>query len=86
MIPNGIDLQAPVISRHGAVIDAPLEVLWRLHTGVEAWPTWQPDIETARLDGSFAPGSTFSWHTAGLDIESTIYEVEPERRDRKSVV
>lgn len=79
MIPNDIDTQAPVISRHSAVIDAPIEVLWRLHTDVDAWPTWQPDIETARLDGPFAPGSTFSWHTSGLDINSTIYRVESGR-------
>ena len=80
MTPNDIDLQAPVISRHSTVIYAPIEVLWRLHTDVDAWPAWQPDIERARLDGPFAPGSAFSWHTSGLDIESTIYRVEPERR------
>ena len=80
MIPNDIDQQAPVISRHSAVIEAPIEVLWGLHTDIDAWPSWQPDIEAARLDGSFDPGSTFSWQTGGLDIESTIYRVEPERR------
>ena len=80
MNPNDIDAQAPVVSRHSIVIAAPIDVLWRLHTDVEAWPSWQPDIETARLEGPFAPGSAFSWHTSGLDIESTIYEVEPERR------
>ncbi len=80
MIPNEIDTQAPVISRHSAVIDAPIEVLWALHTAVNAWPDWQADIETARLDGPFAPGSTFSWHTSGLDINSTNYEVEFGRR------
>ena len=79
MTPNDIDLQAPVISRHSTVIYAPIEVLWRLQTDVDAWPAWQPDIERARLDGPFAPGSAFSWHTSGLDIESTIYRVEPER-------
>ena len=79
MIPNDIDTRAPVISRHSVVIDAPLDVIWRLHTDVDAWPDWQPDIETARLMVPFAPGSTFSWHTSGLDIESTIYRVEPEK-------
>ena len=80
MIPNDIDTRAPVISRHSVVIEAPLDVVWRLHTDVDAWPDWQPDIETARLSGPFAPGSTFSWHTSGLDVESTIYRVKPERR------
>jgi hypothetical protein len=80
MIPNDIDTRAPVVSRHSVLIDAPLDVLWRLHTEIDGWPGWQPEIQTARLDGPFAPGSTFSWHTGGLDIESTIYRVEPWRR------
>ncbi len=80
MTPDGIDLEAPVVARHSLVIEAPLEIVWELHTGVDAWPSWQPDVERARLDGPFAPGSTFSWHTSGLDIVSTIYEVEPGRR------
>lgn len=79
MIPEGIDTRAPVIAHHSVVIDAPLGLIWRLHTDVDAWPAWQPNIQIARLDGPFVPGSTFSWYTSGLDIESTIYRVEPER-------
>ncbi len=55
MIPNDIDTRAPVVARYSTVIDAPLGMLWRLHTDVDAWPAWQPDIETARLEGPFAP-------------------------------
>lgn len=78
--PSDIDVRAPVVSRHGAVIYAPLEALWRLHTDIDAWPTWQTDIEVAHLTGPFAPGSTFTWRSGGLDVESTIYRVEPGRR------
>jgi len=77
MVHNDIDTQAPVVSRHSAVIDAPIGVLWRLHTDVDAWPTWQEHVETAHIEGPFAPGSTFSFRTGGLEIESTILRVEP---------
>ncbi|QFZ18593.1 SRPBCC family protein [Saccharothrix syringae] len=75
-----IDRDAAVISRHSITVDAPLEKVWALHTDVAAWPAWQTDITSAALDGPFAPGTSFSWQTYGLDITSTVHEVEPLRR------
>jgi uncharacterized protein YndB with AHSA1/START domain len=74
--PERIDTAAPVIARHEISIDAPLERLWRLHTDVDRWSLWQPDISAARSDGELAVGSTFRWSTAGLDIASTVYALE----------
>jgi hypothetical protein len=51
-----------------------------LHADVDSWPTWQYDIDDAKLDGPFAPGASFAWRTHALDIHSTVYAVEPERR------
>ena len=79
MNPQGIDTTAPVIARHSTTIDAPLNVIWRLHTDVNGWPAWQQAIDEARLDGPFAAGATFSWRTYNLSISSTVYQVEPER-------
>jgi uncharacterized protein YndB with AHSA1/START domain len=76
---TGIDLTAPVIARHRVVIDGPLDIVWRLHTDIDRWPTWQQAIDSARLDGDFTPGATFAWRTYGLDICSTIHQVEPLR-------
>jgi Polyketide cyclase / dehydrase and lipid transport len=75
-----IDRNAPVIARHEIGINAPLETVWRLHTDVDNWPVWQPDIASAQLTGPFAAGSEFRWLTHGLDITSTIYEVVPNHR------
>ena len=80
MFPSKIDEAAPVIARHSLLIDAPLDTLWRLHIGIDDWPTWQHAITTAHLNGPFAPGATFRWSTYGLDIGSTVYEVEPMAR------
>ncbi|MGC0409757.1 uncharacterized protein YndB with AHSA1/START domain [Streptomyces sp. SAI-195] len=80
LYPSGIDETAPVISRHSIRIAAPIERVWQLHTDVGAWPRWQTDIESARIDGPVTPGGTFHWVSAGLSIGSTIYAVEAPRR------
>jgi Polyketide cyclase / dehydrase and lipid transport len=76
---NTIDERAPVISRHSTVIASPIDTLWRLHTDVNAWPTWQKAIDQAHLDDVFAPGAAFTWETYNLTIVSTVYQVEPQR-------
>ncbi|MEU5140915.1 SRPBCC family protein [Streptomyces sp. NPDC021139] len=80
LYPSGIDETAPVISRHRIRIAAPIERVWQLHTDVGAWPRWQTDIESARMDGPVTPGGTFHWVSAGLSIGSTVYAVEAPRR------
>ena len=77
--PANIDEHAPVISRQALLIPAPLETLWRLHTDIDQWPTWQGSIDTAHLDGRFEPGARFTWSTFGMHITSSIYRVEPMR-------
>lgn len=74
-VPTSIDLTAPVIARHAVEVAAPLDIVWALHTDVNAWPTWQTDITTARLDGGFTEGASFSWTTFGLRVTSTIYKL-----------
>lgn len=74
-----IDENAPVIARRTLFIAAPLETLWRLHTDIDRWPTWQGSIDTAHLDGRFVPGATFAWSTFGMHITSSVYRVEPMR-------
>ncbi|MFD9520105.1 SRPBCC family protein [Streptomyces sp. NPDC059979] len=75
-----IDETAPVIVRLSATIDAPLTTVWDLHTDVAAWPTWNPDIPQAELDGPLLPGNAFSWRTHGMNITSTVHELVPGER------
>ena len=78
--PTGIDRSAPVIAHHKVRIDAPLDTVWRLHTDVNAWPTWQTDITAARLAGRFEPGNSFDWTSFGFSVTSTIYDVARQTR------
>jgi len=75
-----IDKNAPVITRDEILIAAPLEIVWNVQTNISSWPTWQPEVETASIDGPLAVGTVFHWQTSGLSITSTIQEVEPLRR------
>lgn len=78
--PTGIDTAAPVISRHEIEIDAPIAVVWGLHTDVPAWPSWNPDIADVAAPRPLVPGAAFEWQTAGLSIRSTVYALtEPTR-------
>ncbi|MFE5808953.1 SRPBCC family protein [Streptomyces sp. NPDC056491] len=75
-----IDESAPVIVRLSTVIDAPLESVWALHTDIAAWPLWNPDVVRVEAEGPLRPGGSFSWHTHGLDITSTVRELVPGER------
>jgi hypothetical protein len=80
-IPTGIDTNAPVIAHHEIDINAPLDTVWRLHTDVNNWPTWQTDITAARLDGPFQPGNSFTWTSYGsFTVTSTVYAVAERAR------
>jgi uncharacterized protein YndB with AHSA1/START domain len=75
-----INAEAPVITRDEIAISAPIQTIWEIQTDVSAWPSWQPDVDTARADGSLEAGSVFHWQTGGLDITSTVEEVDAPRR------
>jgi uncharacterized protein YndB with AHSA1/START domain len=75
-----INTQAPVITRDEILIDAPIEKIWGIQTDVFAWPSWQPEVDGAESEGPLEVGSVFRWQTAGLDITSTVQEIDPPRR------
>ncbi|GIO62839.1 MULTISPECIES: SRPBCC family protein [Paenibacillus] len=75
-----IDRNAQVIVDLSIEIEASQEIVWRIQTGVEQWPNWQKDITQVQLSGPIAKGSTFWWETHGLEIVSTILEIDPMKR------
>lgn len=75
-----IDTAAPVITRDEILIHAPIETVWAIQIDVAAWPSWQPDVDGVQVDGPLSVGSTFRWQTFGLDIASTVQELDAPRR------
>src|SRR5690348_3423225 len=62
------------------VIEGDITAIWQAATDVDAWASWDPHEEKARLDGPFAPG-TKGWNKPrGAPAGTfTITAVEPER-------
>jgi uncharacterized protein YndB with AHSA1/START domain len=75
-----INEDAPVITRDEIVIQAPIETIWDIQTNVDEWPSWQPDVDGAKSEGALGVGSVFRWQTAGLDITSTVEEIDAPNR------
>jgi hypothetical protein len=63
-----IDADAPVITRDEILSYAPIDTIWRIQTDVAGWPSWQPDVDGAQVDGPLSVGAVFHWQTSGLDI------------------
>ena len=68
---------APVQTRQFIHINAPVERVWQVLSGIDQWATWQPDITAPHLNGPLQPGTTFDWKTSGLTIHSTLHTVVP---------
>jgi hypothetical protein len=78
--------------RDEILISAPIQTIWDIQTDAAGRPSSQPDVGGAEADRPLTVGSVFRWQTAGLDITSTVEEVEapvgscgavPRARDRR---
>jgi len=78
--PVDVDRTAPVLTELAIDIDAPREVVWKLHTDINAWPKWQRDISDGRLEEPLARGASFHWAIHGMDITSTVYAIDEGSR------
>lgn len=88
---QGIDPTAQLHHEAEIFVKAPLSAVWKLHTDVEGWPSWQaPVTSMKRLDpGPLRPGSRFRWTTPApatpatpattLVVTSTVAQVVPGR-------
>ena len=56
-----INLHAPAVADGETQITADLETVWEVIAAIEEWPTWNPDIKSASLEGQLGPGSVFRW-------------------------
>jgi hypothetical protein len=55
--------------------------LWNVWSDVDAWHTWQLDLDHAKLDGPFAAGSTFRLKPkGGPRVRIALLTVEPNQR------
>ncbi len=72
-----VDRTAPAVGSSELEIVASPEIVWDVLTDVAAWPTWNPDVKSASLDGALGEGSRFSWKSGPGTITSTVGSIEP---------
>jgi uncharacterized protein YndB with AHSA1/START domain len=71
--------QAPVVGASETEIAAAPEVVWDVLTAIDGWPSWNPQVKSASLEGEIAEGSVFRWKAGPGTITSTLRRVEPPR-------
>ena len=71
-----VDQRASVIASGEIEVAADPEVVWEVMTAIDRWPDWNPDVKSASMEGTLAPGSRFSWKAGPGTITSKISQVE----------
>lgn len=71
-----INNNAPVTCSKSICINAKIENVWNVITGINQWTEWQTRISKSRLNGTLEVNSTFDWKTGGVKIHSTLHTVE----------
>jgi hypothetical protein len=74
-----VNASAPAVARADIAVSAPRDVVWGVLTAIESWPSWNPDVKSASLDGGLAAGKHFRWKAGPGTITSTLQQVEPPR-------
>ncbi|MDQ2984212.1 MAG: SRPBCC family protein [Actinomycetota bacterium] len=74
-----INEKAPVKCAGEIEIAAPPEIVWDVLTAINDWPSWNPHVKSASLQGGLEPGSEFRWKAGPSKIVSTLQQVEPPR-------
>lgn len=74
-----IDSSAVLKTSMEIEIHAPLTTIWKIHSDINSWASWHPDISSAVLKEGLQPGSKFDWSSAGYKLKSTIVEVNENK-------
>jgi uncharacterized protein YndB with AHSA1/START domain len=72
-----INRAAPAIASGEALIDADPETVFSVISAIAAWPSWNPDVKSAELDGPVEPGTVFRWKAGPSSLTSTLQVVDP---------
>lgn len=70
-----INENASIRDRQSAIINAPIEKVWRLLLDVNDWPNWNAEIKLAKCD-KVEPGAEFEWTVKHSHLRSRFQIVE----------
>ena len=72
-----INRRAPATAEGEIHIDADPDTVFSVIANINAWPTWNPDVRAAALDGAVEPGAVFRWKAGPTALTSILQTVEP---------
>ena len=72
-----VNQNAPVVASDQIDVNADPGTVWEVISAIGAWPSWNPAVKTASLNGPLAEGTTFRWKAGPGTINSTLQQVEP---------
>lgn len=78
--PIEVNHKAPAVGAADAFIKSPIETVWKILSGLEAWPSWNKSVSKIRVNGPIQVGTSFVWVGGGSKIVSRLEEVDPPRR------
>lgn len=58
-------------------IAAPPQIVWDVLTKIDGWPSWNPEVKSASLEGDLVPGTVFRWKAGSSRLVSKLLHVEP---------
>ena len=53
--------------------------MWDVLTGIEQWPSWNPDVKSVSMDGGLSEGSVFRWRVGPATIRRRSSRRTPRR-------
>jgi hypothetical protein len=71
-----VNQKAPVVVSEQIDVDAEPGTVWQVIPAIGAWPSWNPAVRSASLNGPLAAGTTFRWKSGPGTITSTLQQVD----------
>lgn len=75
-----INSNAPVVASSEILVEAPIDTVWEVLSDINGWPTWNPAVNEASLQGGLVPGSVFRWKAGPGGITSILREIDRPHR------
>lgn len=72
--------QAPVVGASEVEIAAAPEAVWQVLTAIDRWPSWNPQVKSASLQGDLQEGTEFRWKAGPGTIVSRLADVQAPHR------
>ena len=72
-----VNQSAPVVVSEQIDVNADPSTVWKVISAIDAWPSWNPLVKSASLNGPLTVGTRFRWKAGPGTINSTLQQVDP---------